>query len=224
MNKPILVLLLSIVIQITNAQVRKVDSFSELSLSGSITAELIPSDVEKVEYKIIKGDEEHLVIKNDGDELIIKTKGKWYSGTETKAKVAVYFKQLEELSITSGVSARVLEVIEAKHFDLEVSSGATCTMTLHATKADIEVSSGSSLTLDGKCERAQIEVSSGSSLKAGDFIIHTAEADVSSGSSAKLNVKESLTGEASSGSSLRYEGNPSEHSIEKDISSSVKRL
>jgi len=210
-------------VQIGITQSKKVDSFNSVEISGSISAELIASDVEKVEYKITKGDAKNLIIKTTKKNLIVKTDGNWYKGTQTSAKVKIYYKSFDDLEVSSGSSVSVKDHLRTDNFDLEVSSGSTCTMAVTADAVDIEVSSGSTLTLDGRASASDVEVSSGSSFRATDFTTGRADIEVSSGSTAQLEVTKSIDGEVSSGSTLRYSGDPSKVDVEKDISSSVSK-
>lgn len=209
--------------QIGISQTKKVDSFNSVEIAGSISAELIASDNERVEYKITKGDEKNLIIKSKGNNLIVKTEGSWFNGTQTSAKVKIYYKYINDLEVSSGSSVSVKDHIKSDNFDLEVSSGSTCSVAVSADFMDIEVSSGSTLTLDGRASRSDVEVSSGSSFRATDFTTGSVDVEVSSGSTAQLEVTKSIDGEVSSGSTLRYSGDPSKVDVEKDISSSVSK-
>jgi len=210
-------------IQIGFTQSKNVNPFNSVEISGSITAELIESDEERVEYKITKGDAKNLIISSKKNNLIVKTDGKWYNGTQTRAKVRIFYKAFDDLEVSSGSSVSIKERIDTKSFDLEVSSGSTCSMALNTNSLDVEVSSGSTLTLDGRGVNADVEVSSGSSFRATDFTVENLDVEVSSGSTAQLEVTRSIDGDVSSGSTLRYSGDPSKVDVEKDISSSVSK-
>lgn len=209
--------------QLLIAQSKSVDAFNSIEISGNISAELIQSSDEKVEYKLIKGDAKNLVIMNKGNSLIVKTKGGWTNGGKTSAKVVIYYKSIDDLEISSGSSVSAEDIINANDFDLEISSGSTCTLALSTGKLDLEVSSGSTLSLEGSADMADVEVSSGSSLRAPDFVVQSADVEVSSGSTAQLGVTKELVGEVSSGSTLRYSGEPSKVDVEKDMSSSFSK-
>lgn len=209
--------------QLMNAQSKKVDSFNSVEISGSISAELIASDEERVEYTITKGDEKNLIIKSTKNNLIVKTNNSWTSGKQTSAKVKIYYKSFDDLEVSSGSTVSVKDKINTDSFDLEVSSGSTCSLAVSTDNLDLEVSSGSTLTLDGRGDLADIEVSSGSSLRAPDFVVQRGDVEVSSGSTAQLEITKSLEADVSSGSTLRYSGNPSKVDVDKDISSSVSK-
>jgi len=223
MKTLIFICTLCLTTQLAYTQSKVVDSFNSVEISGSINAELIESDEERVEYKITKGDAKNLVISSKKNNLIVKTTGKWYKGSQTSAKVKIYYKSIVDLEVSSGSSVSVKDKIHADNFDLEVSSGSTCSMAVNTDILDLEVTSGSTLTLDGMGKNADIEVSSGSSFRAPDFKVQRLDIEVSSGSTAQIEVSKSIDGEVSSGSTLRYSGEPAKVDVEKDISSSVSK-
>lgn len=222
MKKLTIVFAILTCVQLLNAQSKKVDSFNSVDISGSISAELIESNEERVEYHITKGDEKNLIIMNKGNNLIVKIDGSW-NKKQTSAKVKIYYKSINDLEVSSGSSVKVKSIVEADKFDLEVSSGSTCTLGLESEFLDLEVSSGSTLNLSGAGSIADIEVSSGSSFRGMDYSVRKADLEVSSGSTAQLEVTRSLVGDVSSGSTLRYSGEPSTLDVDKDISSSVSK-
>lgn len=75
--------------------------------------------------------------------------------------------------------------------------------------ASIECSGGSELTLTGASANANIICSGGSRCYAYDFAAQTATVDISGGSNLEITVTESLTGDNSGGSHIRYKGSPS---------------
>ncbi len=217
-------LLLCIAILISGniySQSKKVKSFDGISISGSVTAEIISSDKEYVEYEIVKGNAEDLIIMNKGNTLIVKIKSSGTFGRNTQAVVKIYYTNINDLEVSSGSSATVASTIDVDKFGLEVSSGSNCTLDLVTNHSDIEVSSGSSLHISGESDHTELEVSSGSSFKGEKYSAKEVDVEVSSGSSSRITVTDTIDGEVSSGSSLKYFGNPSHSDVDKDISSSV---
>ena len=116
----------------------------------------------------------------------------------------IYYKSIEDLEVSSGSSVFAKGMIKADKFDIEVSSGSSGTITLSTDFLDVEISSGSSF-------------------RAPDFVIQSADVEVRSRSTVHLEVTKSLKGDLSSGSILRYNGEPSKVDMEKNISSSVSK-
>ena len=65
----------------------------------------------------------------------------------TAANVKIYYKSNEDLEVNSGSSVFAKSMIKADKFDLEVSIGSSCIITLSTDFIDVEISSGSMLTL-----------------------------------------------------------------------------
>ncbi|HCV49744.1 MAG TPA: hypothetical protein DGP89_00235 [Saprospirales bacterium] len=65
----------------------------------------------------------------------------------TAANVKIYYKSNEDLEVNSGSSVFAKGMIKADKFDLEVSIGSSCIITLSTDFIDVEISSGSMLTL-----------------------------------------------------------------------------
>jgi len=61
--------------------------------------------------------------------------------------VKIYYKFNEDLEVNFGSSVFAKGMIKADKFDLEVSIGSSCTITLSTDFIDVEISSGSMLTL-----------------------------------------------------------------------------
>lgn len=202
---------------------KKVDSFSSIEISGSISLTLIKSKIEKVDYEIVKGDANKFTISSKGSTLILSTQNSGYSNGDIQVKATVYFDKIDDIEISSGVTVNTEDYIEAKQFDLEVSSGSSCTLLVISDSADIEVDSGSSLTISGKSDSADIEVGSGSSLRADKFDVNDIDIEASSGSSAKVRANRSISAEASSGSSISYYGKANQVDLESDISSGISK-
>ena len=90
---------------------------------------------------------------------------------------------------------------------LEASSGAS----IHGTdvkfdKLTVKQSSGAMIDLSGNADALHVDGSSGSMFKGYDLKTTTCQANVSSGADVKVNVTKEISAKASSGGSIRYEG------------------
>tara|TARA_B100000497_G_C7420846_1_gene264126 strand:- start:401 stop:610 length:210 start_codon:yes stop_codon:yes gene_type:complete len=61
--------------------------------------------------------------------------------------VKIYYKFNEDLEVNAGSSVFAKGMIKADKFDLEVSIGSSCTITLSSDYLNVNLSSGSMLTL-----------------------------------------------------------------------------
>lgn len=132
-------------------------------------------------------------------------------------KVFVKLIKLNSLETSSGSSVSSASVLENTSMDFSSSSGSEIDVKVNASTISCKSSSGSEIRINGKADKLETESSSGSSIEAYNLIVKNAIADSSSGSSINLNVSETLTAEASSGSSVTYEKEPK--SLNKKVSS-----
>ena len=105
-------------------------------------------------------------------------------------------------------------IIKANDFNIDVSSGASSTVKLDVTSLVADASSGASIQLEGTAKNVNYDGSSGASIKGERLHALNVNADVSSGASIKLFVAETLVGDASSGGSILYKGNPKSKNLD----------
>lgn len=210
---------------ISFGQTKDVGSFNAISINSGVTATLVASDQEKVEYDIINGKEENLVIKNKNSELIVKIRnsdGNW--NNNLKVEVTIYYKKIYDLEVAHGSKVMCDNEIKVKRFNLEVSSGSLADIMINTEHADMNIAHGSVLDIEGKANEIDVDLAHGSVLKALALNSRSASIKASHGSSAKLKVSKELYGEANHGSSIRYDGSPSVNNVDSDNSSVITKL
>lgn len=203
-------------------KVKKVERFDKLKVSTDIQATLVQSDHYKVEYKMMKGDDEALVIENKGNTLVIKIKsGGWFSSS--KAMVTIYAPELQAISISAGASLVTEGTYVVNELNVSASSGASTRLDLEGKNLNFDVSSGASLSVKGSAHRVEADVSSGGSFNGKKLMAKHAEADVSSGGMIKIHCTESIDADASSGGSIKYFGNPKKKNVDSGYSGSISK-
>jgi len=209
----------------SSAQSKSVSNFSKLKTSGSVKVDLVHSSENKVDYKMISGSEDDLKIAVDGSTLVVKIKNKLLRmGKEAKAKVTVYYTDLDEISTSAGSSVYSEEVINSTRLDLNASSGSSLKVRMDANRSDVDASSGATINVKGTCANGSFDASSGSSIHASNLECDTVDADASSGATIKVHANKSISADASSGGSIKYSGNPSSKDIDASISGSIKKM
>ena len=142
------------------------------------------------------------------DNLIVEVKGD---------TLRISRKQTTLFSFTDGPRYRVT-VSAPEYSEFEVSSGANLKAdNLRLGAVEIAVSSGASMQVSGACTALDLDMSSGASFSGEGLRCETASVDASSGASAHAFAARSAKGNASSGASVSFSGNPSE--LERDTSS-----
>ena len=205
--------------------IRDVGNFTEVIASTNVQVKLIKADNQKVEFKMISGDEESLVTEVKNNVLIIKIEnGKHSWGNKSKASVKVYYTQLTGIEAKAGASIKSDELIYTTNMDVEVSSGAKADLEIEAENIDVEVSSGGKLKLEGSAKTGELEVSTGGNLDASSLVCDNVSADASSGGRIQVHVNKKLKADASSGGSIRYKGDVEYTNTDSGWSGQIKRM
>lgn len=121
-----------------------------------------------------------------------------------KLKAEISMPELNELVMTSGAHGKVNGFSSSHDFTLDLSGGSSVNMAGSAGDLELEASGGSSFDLSG-------------------FRVHDANVDMSGGSHGTINLDGRLDADLSSGSSLRYIGNPTLGNIQKSGGSSLDK-
>jgi hypothetical protein len=183
--------------------------FTGIAVAGNIKVELVPTQGQtKIEYTVIKGDENNFKIENENTVLKLSVENNWLGMSDTKIEAKVYYNTLNKVKTGAGASLKGASKLNAETMEISASSGSRLEVIIDSKNTNISSSSGSSIYISGTSAEGNISVSSGASAKCPNLIFDDVNASASSGASAEINVKNSLTAKASSGGSVSYDGNP----------------
>lgn len=210
--------------------------------SGTIVTRTIPApDFEKISasraVKVIITDEiedririeaddnlmDHIVAEASGDELRISIDPKINSVSDIHVTVTVPDNgKIRALKASSASEITCATALGAADISLEASSAANINAAVKAGVCSLEATSAAKIKLSGRADAARAELSSASKLAAAELVVKQWKIDTSSAASARIHCTEQLDAEASSGSSIHYEGDCSTD-ITKSSGGSVSR-
>lgn len=191
--------------------------------SGTIVTRTIPApDFEKISasraVKVIITDEIEDRIRIEADDNLMDHIVAEASGDELRISIDPKINSVSDIHVTVTVpdngKIRALEASSASEI--------TCATALGATDISLEASSAAKIKLSGRADAARAELSSASKLAAAELVVKQWKIDTSSAASARIHCSEQLDAEASSGSSIHYEGDCSTD-ITKSSGGSVSR-
>ena len=173
--------------------------FSKLDVSAGVEVVLAQGAFD-VKAETTEGEGfENLIVEVNGDTLRISRK------------------QTTIFNFSGGPRYRVT-VSAPTYLEFDVSSGASLhSDSLKLEAVEIDASSGASVQLAGTCTALELDMSSGASFSGDDLRCESADVDASSGASAHAFAARSARGNASSGASVSFSGNPAQ--LERDTSS-----
>lgn len=227
-------------------QVRNVGKFTGIAVSNGIKVNFTQGNNQSVVVDTDPNMQQYVIteVQNGILNIAVNSKNKKNLNFK-KLLVTIEAPQLSFAKVTSGSQLSTMNTINEDSFKTEVSSGANLNADLNikntvnvdissGSNAKIDVqsdsfklagSSGSMSTITGSAKNVSIDLSSAAAcnaqnLEGTDVIAHT-----SSGASLKVHADKSLTANSSSGSSIRYKGNPTEKNSTKESSGgSIKPL
>ncbi len=164
-------------------------NFENVDVSAGVEA-IVSQGPFDVKAEATEGGFDNLIVEVNGDTLRISRKSQMIDYAGPHYRVTVSAPGYKGLNASSGSR------LEAKNLAL--------------TDVEAGVSSGASMSLTGACTSLDLEVSSGATFNGADLRCETAKVDASSGATAQAFASKSADGEASSGASVNFHGQPAE--------------
>lgn len=196
-------------------ELRSIDSFSGINVSGGIPIQLIKSEETKANVTIDSNLQDFLSTEIEDGILKIKfTKSICETGD---VSIDVYYNNLNEISSSSGATITSSDTLFANSIELRSSSGAEIDLTIMADTLDGTSSSGSHMELAGLSAFTAFNVSSGAEIEGASLATEYGEINGSSGGFASVTGNRSLDLSASSGAQISYKTDSAR--IQKNTSS-----
>lgn len=228
-----------------NSQVRNVGKFTGVSVSSGIKVNFTQGNNQSVIVDTDQNMQQYVSteVQNGILNISVNNKGKKNLNFK-KLVVNVEAPQLSSAKVSSGSNLATMNTITEDDFRAEVSSGANLNADLNiknnvnidissgssakidvrASSFELQGSSGSMATITGNSDKVFIDLSSAASCNAQNLVANQVNAEATSGSNIKVHAKESLTATSSSGSSIRYNGNPIKNSVKESSGGSIKPI
>jgi hypothetical protein len=178
------------------------DGFEKVSASAGVEV-ILKQGPYAISVNEPKGKFDKLKLEVKGDTLIVSrqnSSGFWGNNADFTVTVTA--------PAYTGVSASSGSDVEGERLSLR--------------DLDISVSSGASIELDGSCTVMKVSVSSGGDFDGEDLKCETASISASSGADADAFATVKASGDASSGGSITFHGNPQTFQKETSSGGSVR--
>jgi hypothetical protein len=186
---------------------RNVPDFDRLKVSTGIDVKLSQGNRHRV---IIKANED--IIDDVESEVVNGTlkltvdRNWFWGGGSVNAEIT--FVELNSIDVSAGSDVESEGLLTFEDLEIEASSGSDLKLNLEAYSVQLRTSSGSDANLKGAARNFEARASSGSDISAYDFEVENAVLECSSGSDVRANVSRTMKVKASSGSDIRYRGDP----------------
>ena len=197
------------------------DSFDQIEVSRGIEVYLTQGNSESIEVEADENLQEIIIteVRNNvleiyADENIRHSKSK---------KVYVTFRDISNISTSSGSDVMSTNTINANNLELSSSSGSEIELDIVTETVSCDSSSGSDIKLTGKTDKLHAQASSGSDINASNLSAMSSQVKASSGAGIKVNTSKELIAKASSGGDIKYYGNPEKVQKSDGVSGSIRQ-
>lgn len=200
--------------------------FNRIEAGTAVEIILVPAHRSHIEIKGSSEDIRNTYTDLRGQKLVIYVRnpeGKTIS--DYKGKIVVHYSgSISEIEANSA--ARITNsnhTLKAHSLSIEASSAAMVDLEIACENLEIDVSSAATIHLGGSALHAEIDASSAANANLENIKIEYAEIDASSAANIRINAS-NMNIEASTGSSIRYSGNPVIHRMETSTGGSIKAI
>ena len=231
-----------------NAQVRKVSSFTAISVSSAIDLYLTQSNKNDVAVSASNDEiRDHIITEVVGGTLIIRLgdRGTWMSWKKWgnyKTKAYVSIKDIDALTASGASTVHLVNTIESPKMRIKLSGASDFKGNLKAgvlmyqltgasdykgevsaNSIDIDGSGASKIELIGNVDDLAVEVSGASDAKLYNLTAKGAILRASGASNIGVTVTEILRANSSGASDINYKGNPNVKESNTSGASSIRR-
>jgi hypothetical protein len=203
-----------------NAEIRTVNSFSGIEVSGAVDLFISQGNTEAVAVSA-SSDEIRARIKTEVKNgiLLIFFDGKglnWKIWNNNKMKAYITYKTLNRLEASGACNIKTTDAIRQSDLKIEMSGASDFNGEVVVAKLKLGASGASNISISGKAENTSVDASGACNIKAYDLKTDNCKIDASGASNVRITVNKELNATASGGSTIFYKG----EGVIKDISSS----
>jgi hypothetical protein len=193
-----------------NAEVRKVDKFNGIDVSGTVSLYL--SQGNETGVAISAGEEKYnsrikTEVKN-GVLYISVDGGMWngFSLSNRKLKAYVSVPDISTLHISGASYVNIVGSLKTESLALQVTGASELKGQLDVRNLNMGISGASVARLTGTAESANIEASGAVRINGYDLKVDNGKFDISGASHITISVNKELSANASGGSTIQYKG------------------
>lgn len=199
------------------------EGFDRLRVEEAWKVKLIKADQPKVVIRTQENIHPYMEPEVKNGKLVIAfAKGSNFRNIKTQ-EADVYYTSLKEISASSAGKVEGENLLEQKELNLHASSASSIRLDkLKVGTLNADVSSAATIRLSGTSLEFTGDASSASKIDARSLKVKTANLDASSAANISVEVVDQITADASSGSTIRYSGNPSSTNLSHSSGGSIK--
>ncbi|WP_018616515.1 head GIN domain-containing protein [Segetibacter koreensis] len=193
-----------------NAEVRTVEKFNGIEVSGAVSLYLSQGSTTAV--AVSAGDAKYnnkIRTEVRGGVLRISVEGGVWNGfnwTDRKLRAYVTVTDLNRLDVSGASYVSISGTLKSDEIKMDVSGASEVKGIVNLNKLNIDVSGASVVKLAGTVDEGTIDASGACKVNSYDLIIDKCKASSSGASSIRVTIKGELTADATGGATIYYKG------------------
>lgn len=193
-----------------NAEVRTIDKFSGVELSGSMFLYISQGNATALAVSAGEGKYNEKIkteVKNGVLKISVEG-GVWNGFNWTNRKLRAYLTvtDINSLDVSGASYLSISGTLKANDLKLDVSGASEIKGIVDANKLDMDISGASVAKLSGTAKEAMIDASGAAKIDSYNLVIDNCKASCSGAANVKVTVNNELNADASGGSVIYYKG------------------
>lgn len=212
--------LLSINAFAQDQQIKSVDSFTNLTVSGAVNVRYSNSDSNLVTLKGTVEDFDHIKFYVKDNTLFVSSHG----NINNPLTVYVTGNKLAEVDAAGACTVRNTETLNVTHFNANASGASNVNLNLNAISIKAVVTGASDLTLKGSTRSLNVVCTGASNLKAYDLTADSCDVNASGASNARMTATQKISINATGASNVKFKGDPKIVAAEGGSASKIMKI
>jgi hypothetical protein len=199
----------------------EVQEFTGIEASNAFEVDVVVGERERVQITVDDNIVPLLDVTVEGDTLTIGLKDSSRVQAATLRAAVTAPADLASVAASGAAKVDVTGTLEGDALALQSSGAGRLSAGVETRGVQVNASGASRVVLSGNAETVQMDISGASTLSAFDLTAGAVSAQVSGASTAEVTATETISGEVSGASTLRYRGEPGSADVESSGASTV---
>ncbi len=189
---------------------RKLDRFTQISISEGIEVIAEKGSENKVEIEASRIDLDRVLTDVRGGQLSIRIDNKWYRRTprhNVRIKLT-YTEEPDRIKVNTAAEATFRSVLKSRRLDVSATTSGMIELEVDVTTLDLSASTSGRIEIQGDAENLEAGASTGATIYAYDVNAKDVSARANTGADVRITAEDYLSGRAGTGGSISYRGKP----------------
>ncbi len=197
--------------------------FDRIKVSRGIDVILIQSNTESLKVEADQNLHSVITTEFDEDKNMLRISANENIKSSSSKKVILSIKDLSSIATTSGSNVHSETGLSTDRLTISSTSGSYVNLDVDTNTLKINSTSGAGVKISGTTENLNVASTSGSYIRANNLVAQTTSVSATSGASISITTKKELKASATSGASIKYQGNPEKVNKNSGVSGSIRK-